>query len=116
MPEAGDLSDIERRSQQVLRDLVEGAGGRFAGGYIPEDHLGLLSVLFDTWGRRHAAESERGLKFSGRPGLWHALDELYPLQDPNRWNNLRAAVIARLEDGSWERCSPPRGIAFYISD
>lgn len=116
MPDAGDLSEIEQRSQQVLRDMVERAGGRFAGSYIQEDHLGVLSVLFDTWGRRHAVETDRGLKFSGRPGLWHALDELYPLQDPNRWNNLRAAVIARLEDGSWERCSPPRGTSFFITD
>lgn len=116
VPEVGDLTDIEQQAQRVLRDLVEAAGGRFAGGAIGVGHLGVLSVLFDSWGRRHAREADRGLYFSGRPGLWHALDELYPLQDPNRWDNLRAAVIKRLEDGSWERRSPPRGTTFYLSD
>ncbi|HEX3866861.1 MAG TPA: hypothetical protein VHV78_08920, partial [Gemmatimonadaceae bacterium] len=62
----------------------------------------------------HGRSTEYGLYFSGRPGLWHALDELYPLQDPNRWDRLREAVIAELEQRNWVRRSPPRGAAFDI--
>jgi hypothetical protein len=31
------------------------------------------------------------------------LDELYPLQDPNRWDRLRVASTRELESRGWER-------------
>ena len=52
--------------------------------------------------------------FAGRPGLWTALDELHPLQDPNRLDRLRAAVIAELTTRGWRRVSEPRGSAFIL--
>jgi hypothetical protein len=36
------------------------------------------------------------------------------LQDPNRWDRLREAVIAMLEDENWVRRSRPRGSVFEI--
>lgn len=116
IPDPADLDDLERRAQEALKSLVDEAGGRFnRTGAIRIDHLGLLSLLFDAWARRQASTTDLGVYFSGRPGLWKALDRLYPLQDPNRWDGLRAAVIEWLEQGSWRR-SPPRGSGFDLLD
>lgn len=116
VPDARDLGDLDAAAQRVLRDLVERAGGRFdSKTAIPIGHLDVLARLFDTWGRRFAEPAGDGLYFGGQPGLWHALDELYPLQDPNRWDGLRRAVIIELEKGAWRRRRPPRGTSFDIT-
>ena len=116
MPQVEALSELERRAQEAVQELVESAGGRFHSlTTIPVGHLEALTELCDAWGRRHGVRTATGIHFSGQPGLRHALDELYPLQDPNRWDRLREAIIERLEQGSWRRRRPPRGSVFDIS-
>ena len=115
VPPTDDLDQLGRDAQRVLAEMVDGAGGRFdSNRQIPVAHLGVLTDLLDRTGRRNAAERDGRLVFSGRPGLWHALDELYPLQDPNRWDTLRAAIVSELEGRGWERISPPRGSSFVL--
>lgn len=117
VPEPQDLNAVERVAQQHLRTLVERAGGRFETAEpIPVDHIESLVELFDAWAHRHAQSNTGVAHFNGRPGLWHALDELYPLQDPNRWDRLRQAVIAELEHRGWVRTAPPRGSGFDLPD
>lgn len=114
VPDTRGLSATQKLAQVALRELVEAAGGRFARANVPVGRLEVLTELFEEWGRRHGEPTEYGVYFSGRPGLWHALDDLYPLQDPNRWDRLRRAVIAELERRNWRRRSLPRGSAFEI--
>jgi hypothetical protein len=117
VPDPGGLTDVERRAQSVLKEMVDRDGGRFdSGPRVSVDRLDVFADLFDEWGRNHGDHDGEGILFSGRPGLWHALDDLYPLQDPNRWDQLRQAVTADLEDRHWTRVSPPRGSAFRIRD
>lgn len=113
-PPDGQLTDIQRQAQGVLKELVDRAGGPSASGQISVDHLAPLRNLFNEWAHTHGESTDVGVFFAGRPGLWHALDELCPLDDPNRWDTLRKAVIASLEDDNWVRRSPPRGSAFDI--
>lgn len=115
VPVESDLSELERTAQRVLIDMVEKAGGRFDSGRpIPVAHLDVLTDLLADFGRRHADERDGRLVFSGRPGMWHALDDLCPLQDPNRWDKLRASLAVQLERRGWRRISPPRGSSFVI--
>jgi len=117
VPRPDDLTDIERQAQVALRTLVESAGGRFDSTTpIPLGGITELADLLDAWGRTHATERSEGLYFGGRPGLWHALDRLYPLQDPNRWDKLRQEAINELEHRGWRRASPPRGASFYLPE
>lgn len=117
VPDAEGLGQVEARAQDQLRRLVERAGGRFdTKEPIPVDGLDTLADLCDAWARRHADMSSGTVHFNGRPGLWHALDELYPLQDPNRWDRLRKEVILELEHRGWVRRSPPRGSGFDLPD
>lgn len=116
VPNANDLDPLDARAQRALLALVDQAGGRFASTTaIPVGHVAVLTDLLDAWGRRHAISQDGHLYFGGQPGLWHALDQLYPLQDPNRWDQLRKAIVIELErTRSWRRREPPRGIAFDI--
>lgn len=117
MPPASELSELEATAQEALRDLVDSAGGRFdSPTAVPVGHLEVLTRLCDAWGRRHGVRTATGICFSGQPGLRHAFDELYPLQDPNRWDRVREAVIVELAEGSWRRRRPPRGAVFDIVD
>lgn len=116
VPDSARLTPTQRRAQSALRDMVEKVGGRFDDHRtIPVEQLTLLGELFDEWAETHGDRTGDGIRFSGRPGLWHALDVLCPLQDPNRWDALRAAVIGELELKRWRRVSPPRGSAFEIT-
>lgn len=82
-PDPSTLTDLEQRAQIALRRLVEEAGGRFdSSTAIPARHLELFASLFQEWAIRHGERSADGVYFDGRPGLRHALDEMYPLQDP----------------------------------
>lgn len=97
--------------QGVLRSLVERAGGRFgrqAPVPVPDD-LTVLVDYVEAWVRSLSVPREGELHFSGRPGLWLALDHLYPLQDPNRWDRLRADLLRSLADRGWHKTRPPRG-------
>lgn len=117
VPSSKDLTSVERKAQAALRTLVDEAGGRFdSTKAVPVGSVAELADLLDGWGRRHARLKDGALYFGGQPGLWHALDELIPLQDPNRWDGLRKAVIAELEARGWRRASPPRGISFFLPD
>lgn len=101
----------EAEVQAILRTLVERAGGRFGAASpvpLPRD-VGPVVDYFDAWVRANAVPREGELYFTGRPGLWWALDSLYPLQDPNRWDRLRAAVLLELEGRGWYKTRPPRG-------
>lgn len=115
VPEPSSLSDLEQRAQGALRRLVDDAGGRFGpGDPIPAKHLEVFAQLFQEWAIHHGHRSGSGVRFGGRPGLWHALDGLYPLQDPNRWDGLRLAILRQLQQRGWRRVTPPRGSAFDI--
>ena len=115
VPEPSGLSDLDVRAQRALRRLVEEAGGRFdSAKAIPIRHLDLFAALFQEWAVRYGERSGDGVYFSGQPGLWHALDDLYALQDPNRWDRLRNAIIRHLEAQGWHRRTPPRGSAFDV--
>jgi hypothetical protein len=115
VPTADALSTVEREAQSVLRALVEQVGGRFGSKRpVPVEKVDVLTTLFDEWAERYGTSFDKGIHFSGRPGLWQALDALYPLEDPNRWDTLREAIIAALEEKNWRRVSPPRGSAFDI--
>src|SRR5690349_9489797 len=97
VPPSESLTAVQREAQSRLRVLVEEAGGRFDPGRpVRVEHLQQLAELFNEWAAEHGTSTEWGVRFSGRPGLWHALDELYPLQDPNRWDRLRFAIIELL--------------------
>lgn len=116
VPDAAALSDSARRAQAVLLVMVGEAGGRYnwGGTQIPVAEVSTLADMCEEWGRSQARRDRDGrLFFSGRPGLWHALDELVPLQDPNRWDQLRAAVIEELQTRGWTR-STEHGSSFTI--
>ena len=117
VPPPDDLNTVERAAQVVLRSLVETAGGRFESTTaIPLGSLAEIADLLDAWGRSNATERSDGRYFGGRPGLWHALDRLCPLQDPNRWDRLRKEVILELEHRGWHPDSPPRGVSFFLPE
>ena len=100
VPDRQQLSELDRRAQTALQQLVDKAGGRWGidGRSIDVDHVELLADLLEAWGRRNSKRDAGGHDyFPGRPGFWHALDELYPLQDPNRWDRLRLALTRELE-------------------
>lgn len=106
VPDRQQLAELDRRAQAALEQLVANAGGRWGigGRAIGVDHVELLVDLFAAWGRRYSKRDRDGHEyFPGRPGFWHALDELYPLQDPNRWDRLRLAVTRELENRGWDR-------------
>src|SRR5688572_13480892 len=104
IPDAASLEPEARAAQGVLARLVAEAGGQMGmGGSIPVDSVSALADHLDGWARRLATAREGRTYFAGRPGLWHALDELYPLQDPNRWDALRLAITRELEGRGWER-------------
>ena len=115
IPSPDGLDDLGRRCQAAVARLVEEVGGRFdSKTAVPARHLELFASLFEAWAVRHGERQGDGVYFGGQPGLWHALDDLYPLQDPNRWDGLRREVIRQLERDGWRRRTPPRGAAFDI--
>jgi len=117
VPERDRLTGLDARAQAALAQLVDAAGGRWGigGRPIPVDHLEPLADLLEAWGRRHARSDAARDYFPGRPGFWHALDELYPLQDPNRWDPLRLALTRELEGRGWERRgSAPNGTTWWL--
>jgi hypothetical protein len=111
-----ELSPVQAHAQGLLQRMVEDAGGRFSQERVGIAHIDALCDLFDEWAATHGERVGGAIRFSGRPGLWHALDQLFPLQDPNRWDLLRKAVIERLEASGWQRLAPPRGSSFEIPD
>jgi len=117
VPLSFDLTHVERVAQRSLEALVAGAGGRHDGAatkMIPLGDIDVLADLLDEWGRRFASDRPDGVYFSGQPGLWHAFDQIYPLQDPNRWDRLRLEVVLELESRGWRRLNPPRGSSFIL--
>src|SRR5262249_7817229 len=117
VPASDSLKAVQRAAQSRLRVLVDQAGGRFdPAEMVPVEHLDVFAELFDAWASEYGRPSDGGIYLSGRPGLWHALDELSPLQDPNRWDRLRFAIIELLESRNWRRRTPPRGSAFDVLD
>lgn len=111
IPATEGLTSLQQRAQRLLGALVEAAGGRWGLSDVKQigiEHVDVFVKLFEEWARENTDHDST--YFNGRPGLWHALDELYPLQDPNRWDRLRQAVIEQLEsDHGWRRRRPPNG-------
>lgn len=109
------LTVAQETAQRCLRDLVT----KSSTGSIRVGHIDALAELFDEWGRAHA-ERRRDASFftaKGGTGLWHVLQGLCPIDDPTRWNGLRATVVAHLEaSGRWRRVRPPRGSTFELLD
>lgn len=119
IPNPGQLSEPDRRAQSALAQLVEAAGGRWGLNHtksIPVGEVDLLTDLVARWmslhGRPHPSNGRP--YFPGEPGTWRAFDELYPLQDPNRWNGLRRAVTNELVSRGYERIGGPNGTTWYI--
>lgn len=111
----GELTTAQAAAQRCLKDLV----GKSRAGSVRVGHVETLAELFDEWAYDHAEQKGGALLFAGKggTGLWHVLQGLCPLDDPQRWNNLRAAVVAHLESsGRWRRVRPPRGSTFELLD
>jgi len=109
----GALTSIQATAQRCLLDVVETS----AQGSIRVGHVEALAEVFDEWAHNHAEQHGAALYFTGKggTGLWHVLQGLCPIDEPRRWNNLRAAVVAHLESaGRWRRVSPPRGSTFEL--
>lgn len=109
----GPLTNAQTTGQRVLRDLVAQRGT----GAVHVGHLDSLAEVFDEWAREHADLRDGRWFFTGKggTGLWHVLQGLCPIEDPTRWNGLRAQVVAHLEvSGRWRRTQPPRGSTFEL--
>lgn len=115
-PPAPPVQPDGKQAQRVLQAMVARAGGPSGSSPIPVDHLPTLKLLFNAWAARFGEHTGDGIIFRGRPGLWHALDQLVPLTDTNRWDGLRKAVLIELEAENWERVTPPRGSVFLIHE
>lgn len=117
-PATESLNPQDAEAQRVLRRLVERAEGRLpvqSRGAVPVGDLGVLAPYVERWAIRISHQTASGRVYSGRPGAWHAFDELYPLQDPNRWDALRAAVFDELQTRhGWQRDTPPHRTAWRI--
>ena len=120
-PAPESLSEIGRQAQDVLRLMVQRAGGRMAGAKkrITPDNLGILSDLMYEWAAHYGVRQAGGLRFSphdeGSWGGWYTFDRLVPLQDPNRWDPLRLAVYRHLESHrGWTRES--KSAPWWIPD
>ena len=108
-----DLTSAQATAQRCLRELVASSPS----GSIRVGHVEALAELFDEWAHAHAERRGTALFFTGKggTGLWHVLQGLCPIDDPTRWNGLRAAVVAHLEAGErWKRVRPPRGSSFEL--
>lgn len=114
VPEPSDLSPAGRRVQPLIEDAVTRAGGRFASGPVPSLHVHQLADYFEEFASSHAVRERGQTVFHGRPGFWQALDVLYPLQDPNRWDRWRFDIIRELQDRGWRRLHEPRGSAWIL--
>lgn len=118
LPTAEGLLESERVLQQELCRLVERVGGRWGlrGAPVPIGDVRLLANGVEEWVKRHETRLHGRRYFAGRPGLWHFLDDLYPLQDPNRWDTLRLAITDELLQRGWERVGGSRGSAWYLPE
>src|SRR4051794_14190397 len=83
---------------------------------IPVDHVDLIADLLAKWMVQHSAPHRQTGRpyFPGRPCLWRAFDDLVPLQDPNRWNPLRAAATAELSTRGFERIGGVNGATWFL--
>jgi hypothetical protein len=118
-PSTNQLNDLAAEAQSVIKLLVDASGGRFDSPTTKQIEVGsvaLLSRYVDQWVRQFAEVTSGRVRFAGRPGIWHALDELYPLQDPNRWDRLRGEILFELECLGWVRERPPRGTTWMLPD
>jgi hypothetical protein len=118
IPATEGLPSLQQQAQRLLGALVEAGGGRWGLSGIKQvevEHVEIFVELFEEWARRNTDHGST--YFNGRPGLWRAFDELYPLQDPNRWDRLRQAVIEQLEHAhGWQRRRPPNGAGWDLPD
>lgn len=121
--ERGALEHLDQQvvasARRQLDRLVAEAGGPGGAAPIPAEGLESVATLFQAWAEHHSDVTglDRGerFRFDGNPGLWHALQSVVPLVDPDRWDQLRAAAIRRLESSmGWERETPPRGSVFLV--
>jgi hypothetical protein len=103
-------------ARRELSGLVSRAGGEQGRKQIQVGDVEVLADLFDAWARYHGtAEPGGGIWFGPKPGLWHALQGVVPIDDTNRWDSLRKDVVKHLEaERGWQRQSPPRGSRFFI--
>lgn len=111
---------VVQHARSAVEDLVvrTQASGRRG---IEVGHEDTLGSLFTAVAREFGRPAPGGVFFGGRagePGLWHALQALYAIDDTNRWNELRRAVVANLiASGRWRRRgASPRGAEFFVSD
>lgn len=119
IPERSRLSLQDRAAQAALQRLVDEAGGRWGlsgSRSVRVDSIDLMTDLLATWMRRHSHTHPATGRtyYPGTPGLWRAFDELYPLQDPNRWNGLRRAATLELERRGFERLGGSNGTTWYL--
>lgn len=95
-------------ARRAVERLVERSGGPGGHAAVPADYVDSIADLFEAWARHHGRMAPAGaIDFGPQPGLWHALQGLVPIDDPNRWDGLRKAVIKHLESQrGWTRPSP----------
>lgn len=116
VPDPESLTAVSRIAQSELLALVASVGGRHGlepTPAIPIGSLDTLIPLLEEWVDHYGDHLPDGVAFS-RPGLWHALDRLVPLQNPNRWDRLRKALTHELESKGWVRSGGPRGSKWWI--
>jgi hypothetical protein len=111
---------VVRAAMDVLTDLVRRTRAAGRQGIIVDEYE-VLGEFFTAFATQCGRSAPGGVLFGGRsgePGLWHALQELCPIDDPNNWNNLRREIVADLiAKNRWERVgSSPRGSEFRILD
>jgi hypothetical protein len=88
---------------------------------LDDTEVDAIAELFDHAARTFGRHGVNGVTFGGRsgePGLWHFLNGICELEDTNRWNEPRKAVVAHLvATGRWRRIGDsPRGSEFDIGD
>lgn len=116
VPNHASLTEVSRAAQAELLALVDSVGGRLGlepTPAIPTGRLDLLVALLEEWVEHYGDQLPDGIAFS-RPGLWHALDRLVPMQNPNRWDRLRKALTRELEAKGWVRSGGPRGSKWWV--
>ena len=106
------LTEIQQRARKALVSLVAQSGGVSGKAQIQQDQIPLLKELFTERFVERSQWHDDGAIV--RVDGWHAFDELVPLEDPNRWDRLRAEVYKSLEADGWVRTQPPRGSEFII--
>lgn len=107
-------SDPRHAAERALHALVTAGGGPAGHRSIPIGHLDSLGALLEAWAREHGTPVEGGVRFSGRPGFWHAFQDLCPIDETARWEGLRKAVLDDRRRHGWVPLNKTKAPASFI--